>query len=171
MVSVASSEKQTNKTDTTKQDSQQTTKVVQKSDEEPKEKTDEFGSLTTNLANKAISDRSSDSNQCLVEYLADSSKFLNEKALAKNATTLFVETGIKVFENPSCKVFVFYYNATSEDSEQGIRIASFSADKEIFSAYNWGSLKGKPVGIQLKQDDMLGIPLTRSLEPKDFIYR
>lgn len=131
----------------------------------------ELEKLSISLATQAKTNRFDDSNQCFVEHKADSTKFLNDKALAKNATTIFIETGKKVFEDENCKTFVFYYNASTDDeSSDGVRIVSFAIDKPIFNDYTWDTLHDKPVGIQLKQENVIGIPLASSLEPKDFIY-
>lgn len=129
----------------------------------------DIATLSTELANTAIAKRSADSKQCLVEHTADSTKFSGDKALAQNATVLFVETGKKVFADQNCGEFVFYYNASTESNEP-TRIATFSVYKETFNAYDWDTLKGKAVGVQLEQDEVLGIPITKDLKPENFVY-
>lgn len=129
--------------------------------------------IARRLANEATSERFSDSELCNAVYEVDGDSYLNERGIARGTTTTFIESGKLVFEDEDCGTYMLSIDVNGVDSrgnDSTFRFATFTADRNDFSAYNWPELKGTSVGAQFHRDGILRLPLNSRMSTDDFWY-
>lgn len=129
--------------------------------------------IARRLASEATGERFSDSELCSTVYEVDGDNYLNERGIARGTTTTFIESGKLVFEDESCGTYMLSIDVNGVDdrgNDSTFRFATFTADRDDFSAYNWPELKGTSVGAQLYRDGILRLPLNSRMSTDDFWY-
>lgn len=153
----------------------ETTGLIASQDDKESSESQEkpIDAIARQLADEAISERFSDSNLCNATYEVDGDNYLNERGIARGVTTTFIESGKLVFKDKNCGTYMLAIEAEGVDSrgnDSTFRFATFTADRDVFSAYNWPELKGTSVGAQLDRDGILRLPLNTRMSVDDFWY-